>query len=131
MLLHPNRKSPETLGELKDTGILHTVHCHCVRGQGRESSERSLNYVCSRRNSIWANAALVVTVGPSDWAHLESEHGPLAAMQLQVAAERCAHSKGRSHCPSSLGYSCHYCAILRHVEVWVISKSVIIQGSCN
>lgn len=43
---------------------------------------------CSRRNSLWANAALVVTVGPADWAHLEPEHGPLAAMRLQVAAER-------------------------------------------
>ena len=47
-----------------------------------------LRCACSRRNSLWANAALVVTVGPEDWAALEPEHGPLAAMHLQVAAER-------------------------------------------
>lgn len=44
----------------------------------------------SRRNSEWANAALVVTVQPSDWAGYDAEHGPLAGVALQV----CAHGGG-------------------------------------
>lgn len=36
-----------------------------------------------RRDSKWANSALVVTVQPADWAHLLPEHGPLAGMALQ------------------------------------------------
>lgn len=43
---------------------------------------------CSKRNSLWANSALVVSVQPSDWAHLEAEHGALAGVALQVQAER-------------------------------------------
>ena len=43
---------------------------------------------CSRRNSLWANSALVVAVQPSDWAHLEPQHGALAGVALQVQAER-------------------------------------------
>ena len=46
--------------------------------------------LCSRRNSLWANAALVVAVQPSDWSHLESEHGALAGVALQIQAERYA-----------------------------------------
>lgn len=38
----------------------------------------------SRRNSLWANSALVVTVQPHDWQHLVQEHGPLAGLALQV-----------------------------------------------
>ena len=43
---------------------------------------------CSRRNSLWANSALVVAVQPSDWAHLEPQHGALAGVALQIQAER-------------------------------------------
>jgi len=44
--------------------------------------------VCSRRNSLWANSALVVAVQPPDWAHLEPQHGALAGVALQIQAER-------------------------------------------
>lgn len=43
---------------------------------------------CSRRNSLWANSALVVAVQPPDWAHLEHQHGALAGVALQIQAER-------------------------------------------
>ena len=43
---------------------------------------------CSRRNSLWANSALVVAVQPPDWAHLEPQHGALAGVALQIQAER-------------------------------------------
>jgi len=36
-----------------------------------------------RRDSKWANSALVVAVQPSDWDHLTAQHGPLAGMALQ------------------------------------------------
>lgn len=38
----------------------------------------------SRRNSLWANSALVVTVQPADWAAHTAQHGPLAGVALQV-----------------------------------------------
>lgn len=41
-----------------------------------------------RRDSKWANSALVVTVQPGDWAHLEGAHGPLAGMALQQEVRR-------------------------------------------
>lgn len=42
----------------------------------------------SRRQSKWANSALVVGTHPSDWQHLVAEHGVLAGVQLQRDAER-------------------------------------------
>ncbi|KAK9829431.1 hypothetical protein WJX72_005837 [[Myrmecia] bisecta] len=48
----------------------------------------------SRRNSVWANSALVVGVGASDWAPFIDSFGPLAGMQLQVEAEREAARRG-------------------------------------
>ncbi|KAL0040454.1 hypothetical protein WJX77_007475 [Trebouxia sp. C0004] len=48
----------------------------------------------SRRNSLWANSALVVAVQPSDWAHLEPKHGALAGVALQIQAERLAARLG-------------------------------------
>ncbi len=43
---------------------------------------------------MWANAALVVAVQPSDWAHLLPAHGPLAGVALQEQAEREAAIRG-------------------------------------
>ncbi|KAA6420919.1 MAG: oxidoreductase electron carrier [Trebouxia sp. A1-2] len=48
----------------------------------------------SRRNSLWANSALVVAVQPPDWAHLEHQHGALAGVALQIQAERLAARLG-------------------------------------
>ncbi|PRW58781.1 proton phosphate symporter [Chlorella sorokiniana] len=48
----------------------------------------------SRRDSKWANSALVVTVQPADWEHLLPEHGPLAGMALQQEFEREAARRG-------------------------------------
>lgn len=42
----------------------------------------------SRRQSKWANSALVVGTHPSDWQHLVTDHGVLAGVQLQRDAER-------------------------------------------
>lgn len=42
----------------------------------------------SRRNSVWANSALVVSLQPDDWAHLVPEHGALAGMALQVRPQK-------------------------------------------
>lgn len=47
-----------------------------------------------RRDSKWANSALVVAVQPGDWAHLEAAHGPLAGMALQQEYEREAAARG-------------------------------------
>ena len=52
---------------------------------------------CSRRNSLWANSALVVAVQPPDWAHLEPEHGALAGVALQIQAERCSACLAHMH----------------------------------
>jgi hypothetical protein len=43
----------------------------------------------SRRDSRWANSALVVTVQPSDWAHLAPRHGALAGVALQQEVSAC------------------------------------------
>ena len=42
----------------------------------------------SRRQSKWANAALVVGTSEADWGHLEQQHGALAGVALQQTAER-------------------------------------------
>ncbi len=42
----------------------------------------------SRRQSQWANAALVVGTAAGDWRHHAAQHGVLAGVQLQVDAER-------------------------------------------
>lgn len=47
-----------------------------------------------RRDSKWANSALVVAVTPRDWSHLEAAHGPLAGMALQQEYEREAAARG-------------------------------------
>lgn len=47
-----------------------------------------------RRNSKWANSALVVTVQPGDWEHLQAEHGPLAGMALQQEVRGWVGGKG-------------------------------------
>ena len=48
----------------------------------------------SRRDSRWANSALVATVGPGDWGHLSPAHGALAAMEFQMEIEREAARRG-------------------------------------
>eukprot|EP00887_Chlorella_sp_A99_P002424 scaffold10.g2424.t1 len=47
-----------------------------------------------RRQSLWANSALVATVGPSDWEHLSAQHGALAGVELQRQFERAAWAAG-------------------------------------
>lgn len=69
--------------------------CMCPGGQivPTSTSEQELcinGMSFSKRNSVWANSALVVTVAPADWEHLLPEHGPLAGMALQQLVERCA-----------------------------------------
>jgi len=48
----------------------------------------------SRRNSTWANSALVSTVAESDWSHLVPEHKELAGMALQREVEFEAAKRG-------------------------------------
>lgn len=47
----------------------------------------------SKRDSKWANSALVVTVGPSDWQERYGT-GPLAGVEMQKAIERRAAEMG-------------------------------------
>eukprot|EP00891_Asterochloris_glomerata_P009393 jgi/Astpho2/9393/fgenesh1_pm.00145_%23_3_t len=73
--------------------------CMCPGGQivctSTSSSELCINGMSfSRRNSLWANAALVVTVQPSDWAHLDKGSSPLAGIELQRSIERTAAQQG-------------------------------------
>ncbi|GAX77266.1 hypothetical protein CEUSTIGMA_g4712.t1 [Chlamydomonas eustigma] len=73
--------------------------CMCPGGQIVPTSTNELELCIngmsfSRRNSLWANSALVVTVQPHDWEHLEQEHGPLAGMELQVHYERIGAAMG-------------------------------------
>ena len=48
----------------------------------------------SARGSPWANAAIVVGVGPADWAHLVPAHGAFAGIEFQKAVERAAAVAG-------------------------------------
>lgn len=48
----------------------------------------------SRRDSKWANSALVSTVAENDWSHLISEHKELAGMALQREIELEAAKRG-------------------------------------
>ncbi|KAI7842970.1 hypothetical protein COHA_003375 [Chlorella ohadii] len=73
--------------------------CMCPGGQivptSTNEEELCINGMSfSRRDSKWANSALVVTVQPSDWAHLLEAHGPLAGMVLQQEFEREAARRG-------------------------------------
>ena len=52
--------------------------------------QHQLSLSCSRRDSKWANSALVVAVGPSDWEPWTPSLGPLAGMAMQMEAERYA-----------------------------------------
>ena len=73
--------------------------CMCPGGQIVPTSTDS-ELLCingmsfSRRDSKWANSALVATVGEEDWGHLIAQHGPLAAMELQREIELEAAKRG-------------------------------------
>ena len=73
--------------------------CMCPGGQVVPTST-STDELCvngmsfSARGSPWANAALVVGVGPADWAHLTPAHGPLAGVEFQREIERAAAAAG-------------------------------------
>lgn len=73
--------------------------CMCPGGQivptSTSEEELCINGMSfSRRDSKWANSALVVAVQPGDWQHLEAQHGPLAGMALQQQYEREAAARG-------------------------------------
>ena len=73
--------------------------CMCPGGQVVPTSvdERELcvnGMSFSKRASNWANAALVVGVGPSDWADLTPSAGPLAGVEYQRTVERAAAIAG-------------------------------------
>lgn len=73
--------------------------CMCPGGQVVPTSV-SKDELCvngmsfSKRGSPWANSALVCGVTPSDYAPYEAEHGALAGVALQTAAERRAAALG-------------------------------------
>eukprot|EP00884_Botryococcus_braunii_P001466 jgi/Botrbrau1/1131/Bobra.0162s0026.2 len=73
--------------------------CMCPGGQivptSTNPEELCINGMSfSRRDSKWANAAVVCGLGPPDWAHLEAGHGVLAPMELQRLFERRAAQMG-------------------------------------
>eukprot|EP00892_Ulva_mutabilis_P004200 jgi/Ulvmu1/2151/UM129_0011.1 len=66
--------------------------CMCPGGQvvptSVEGGELCVNGMSfSRRNSQWANSALVVGVNAADWAPFQAEHGVLAGAALQSSIE--------------------------------------------
>lgn len=101
--LHPDRadlpgsiESGQRQGQQQQDGA-GTLSCYsfcmCPGGQivptSTSEAELCINGMSfSRRNSVWANSALVVGAQPGDWAHLEEEHGPLAGVALQQQTER-------------------------------------------
>eukprot|EP00798_Chlamydomonas_sp_ICE-L_P017843 gene17843-24229_t len=73
--------------------------CMCPGGQivptSTNPDELCINGMSfSRRNSQWANSALVVTMKPSDWAPYEKKHGPLAGVALQRSMEQAGSIMG-------------------------------------
>jgi uncharacterized FAD-dependent dehydrogenase len=50
----------------------------------------------SKRNGKFANSGMVVTVNPEHWAHLESDYGPLAALEFQKQIEKRAFDATQS-----------------------------------
>jgi len=73
--------------------------CMCPGGQVVPTSTHP-DYLCvngmsfSRRNSRWANSALVVGIIPEDWAPWEPEWGALAGVKLQESIESRAAKMG-------------------------------------
>lgn len=65
----------------------------------------------SRRQSKWANAALVVGTDSSDWGHHTAQHGVLAGAQLQIDAERCANPAPRRLGTCCLPRAPRYCCL--------------------
>jgi hypothetical protein len=76
--------------------ILQVSHLTCRNTQGGNGTNNLLppSFPSRRRDSKWANSALVVTVQPSDWQHLVPQHGLLAGMALQEGYEREAARRG-------------------------------------
>lgn len=80
--------------------------CMCPGGQIVPTSTTE-NELCingmsfSRRNSIWANSALVTTVNVSDWSHLSSGNPALAGVAFQKHIESRAAMMGGGNfvCP--------------------------------
>ena len=73
--------------------------CMCPGGivvtTSTNAEELSINGMSfSRRNSRWANSAIVVTCNENDWAHYSADHGPLAGIELQRGIEREAALRG-------------------------------------
>nr|GMD24300.1 FAD dependent oxidoreductase protein [Ipomoea batatas] len=84
--------------ELRPTGRSCYSFCMCPGGQvvltSTNPSELCINGMSfSRRSSRWANAALVVTVSPNDFAAL-GLNGPLAGVEFQRTFERRAAVMG-------------------------------------
>lgn len=78
---------------------------------------------CRRRQSKWANAALVVGTDASDWTHLEPQHGVLAGIALQQAAERCQASRLLACGPLHTCWS-------PHVQTNFLTRDRVL-GSCH
>jgi uncharacterized FAD-dependent dehydrogenase len=73
--------------------------CMCPGGQIVPTScaegELCINGMSfSRRNSKWANSAVVVGIVERDWAHLVDQHGVLAGVALQQEIEKRAFEMG-------------------------------------
>ena len=63
---------------------------HCLsNGEAAAGTQNWTTFARSRRDSKWANSALVVAVGSTDWEPWTASHGPMAGVALQVEAERC------------------------------------------
>lgn len=89
---------------LSDRGIY--SFCMCPGGQivptSTNETELCINGMSfSKRNSVWANSALVATISESDWKPFEKGHSALSGVNLQKHIEqRAAHMGGGNFvCP--------------------------------
>ena len=89
--------------------------CMCPGGQVVPTSvceeELCVNGMSfSRRNSLWANAALVVSTGEADFEHLMEEHGALAGVEFQVPSPPSPHQQFCCcYCYCCFCYCCFCC----------------------
>ncbi|KAI8112274.1 hypothetical protein M9434_003597 [Picochlorum sp. BPE23] len=89
---------------LSDRGIY--SFCMCPGGQivptSTNEAELCINGMSfSKRNSIWANSALVATISETDWEPFENGHPALSGVNLQKHIERRAAHMGGGNliCP--------------------------------
>ncbi|MEW5304163.1 MAG: hypothetical protein WDW36_006794 [Sanguina aurantia] len=94
---HPSGGAQGSDNVVESRGVF--SFCMCPGGQivptSTNEEELCINGMSfSKRNSAWANSALVVSIQPPDWEHLTAKHGALAGVAMQRVIEREAAVRG-------------------------------------